>query len=284
MKEKILVLGATGMLGSSLFRRLMFGGYEVVGTERYNTSPLLRGNVDALQFDTVERAIEEEGPAAVVNCVGVIRQRPDGQDPLVCIPLNSLFPYLLFRACHRREIRLIHFSTDCVFSGKKLSPYEETDPSDATDMYGRSKFLGEVNEKGALTIRTSIIGHELRGKLSLVEWFLRQEGVVKGFSKAIYSGLPTVEISNILVHHILPNRSLSGLYQVSAEPISKYELLKLIAKIYGLKVDLEPNDTVVENKVLNSSRFRKETGWQPPAWDRLIQDMHNDFRESIRAQ
>ena len=171
-------------------------------------------------------------------------------------------------------------STDCVFSGKKGS-YAETDIADCADLYGQSKLLGEVsNEKHVLTIRTSIIGHELRGEHSLVSWFLKQKGSAKGYTKAIYSGLPTIELARIIRELILPKPKLSGLYHIASEPISKFDLLELIAKIYRKKITLSKSATPKINRSLNCERFQKATGYRPKSWQRLIEEMHADDLKS----
>jgi dTDP-4-dehydrorhamnose reductase len=166
-------------------------------------------------------------------------------------------------------------STDCVYPGDQ-GMYVESDPSDAKDLYGRSKFLGEVDYPNALTLRTSIIGHELDGCRSLVGWFLSQSGIITGYTKAIFSGLPTVEIARIIRDFILPNPSLRGLYHVSADPINKYDLLCLVAKTYGKDIDIRMDDKFVIDRSLDSSRFRKATGYLPKPWTELVASM-KDF-------
>jgi len=284
MLKKVLVLGATGMLGSTLWRRLPKFGYEVWGTVRGAGSERLVGDVDATNLLSIERAINEIRPEVVINCVGVIRQRQDGQDPVACISLNALFPHQLAALTKRAGTRLIHVSTDCVFSGKTEKPYLESDFADAKDIYGRTKYLGEVSDPGCITLRTSIIGHEQRGKLSLLEWFLSQTGPVKGYTEAIYSGLPTTELMRVIGEFVIPNERLTGLYQVSSDPISKYDLLLKINAIYHKGLSISSDNKVRENKSLDSTRFRKETGWFPPTWDQMIRDMHADFQPQNQLQ
>lgn len=171
---------------------------------------------------------------------------------------------------------MIHISTDCVFSGTKGN-YTESDVSDATDLYGRTKYLGEVEYPHCVTLRTSIIGHELRTDLSLVDWFLNQTGTVKGFTKAIYTGFPTVEMERIITNHVIPNEDLRGTYHVSSAPISKYDLLSLVKSVYRKQIDIEKFDNFVLDRSLDSSKFQLVTGYKPPSWDTMVEDMYADF-------
>lgn len=283
-KKRLLIIGAGGMLGSTLFRYFVARNeYNVTGTVR-SVSPLagfvtlnncnLISNVDVENSDHLLRVFDQVRPDIVVNCVGVVKQLAEAEDALASIPLNSLLPHVLARLCAVVGSRLIHISTDCVFSGQK-GEYHENDTPDARDLYGRSKLIGELDYPHALTIRTSLIGHELNGRRSLVNWFLDQEGTVKGFTKAIFSGLPTIEIANVLESHVFNNSKLHGLYHISADPISKYNLLVLINSIYSKNIDIIPDDSLVIDRSLNSTRFREATGYTPAPWPQLIQAMHN---------
>jgi dTDP-4-dehydrorhamnose reductase len=276
-----LVLGASGMLGHKLVQRLR-ERFEVFASIRSSFDQVARlgvfehertvDHVDAASFDTVIRAMAFSKPDAVINGIGIIKQLTAARDPLVTIKINSLFPHRLADLCRAAGARMIHISTDCVFSGKK-GMYREEDLSDAEDLYGRSKFLGEVSAPGALTLRTSIIGRELRGSNGLVEWFLSQRGAVRGFRRAIFSGLTTLVlvdlIGDILVHH----EDLSGLYHVSSDPINKYELLRLLSREYNRNLEIEPDDTVKIDRSLDSRRLRDATGFVPPPWPQMIEHM-----------
>ena len=288
--EKILIIGVTGMLGHTLFTALSTQkNREVSATARSREglsrwfSPELtkqiHPNTDADNFDSVLRVMADVKPAVVVNCVGIVKQLPAAKDPLVSIALNSLFPHRLALACKAVGARMIHISTDCVFSGTK-GRYTEKDPSDADDLYGKTKFLGEVAYPHCVTLRTSIIGHELKGKYGLVEWFLSQEGKVQGYTHAVYSGFPTVEIARIISDYVVPNAGLHGLFQVSSEPISKMELLKLVAKQYNKRVELVPCDDFRSDRSLDSGNFRKVTGYVPPSWPALVENMHRHWSEN----
>lgn len=279
-----LVLGASGMLGNAVLRFFAGSdGFRALGTvrsERWRSmlpAPLrdaVRVGVDVDSFDSVARCLAEARPDVVVNCVGVVKQLSDADDPLVAVPINSLLPHRLARACGDIGARLVHISTDCVFSGRK-GGYLEADFADADDLYGRSKYLGEVDYPHAITLRTSIIGHELDGARSLIGWFLAQSGTVKGYTRAVFSGLPTVELARVIRDFVVPNAELCGLYHVSAAPIAKYDLLRLVAAAYGKETMIVPDDSLVIDRSLDSSRFRAATGYRPPSWDSLVRSMHD---------
>jgi len=290
---KILILGASGMLGSTMFRWLSSDpSYEVWGSLRSDRSlrhlpeilhQRLVTNVEALDADALTSLFNEIRPDAVVNCVGVIKQVAVANDPLVVLPINAMLPHRLARICALAGARLIQISTDCVFSGRK-GQYREEDVSDAEDLYGKSKYIGELHDlPHAVTLRTSIIGHELESATSLVDWFLAQNGRVLGYSKAVFSGLPTVELARVLKEFVLPRPDLHGLYHVAAEPIAKLDLLRLIAAQYGKSIDIEPDDAVVIDRSLNGERFRRATGYVAPPWHDLVRYMYED-RQRTRGQ
>jgi dTDP-4-dehydrorhamnose reductase len=227
-------------------------------------------------FDSIIRAIEAVHPEVLVNCIGIVKQIPVAKDPLVSISINALFPHRLARLCRASGARLIHISTDCVFSGRKGN-YVEGDLADAEDLYGRTKFLGEVSYEGCLTIRTSMIGRELATSHGLVEWFLSQEGrTIKGYERAIFSGFTTIALSEVIVQVITEYPDISGIWHVASEPISKFELLSLVKRLYGLNIRIEPDETVVCDRSLNADRFRRATGLVPPKWEDMIQQMCKD--------
>lgn len=283
---KILVLGVTGMLGNAAFR--VFSSdprYEVWGTLR-NTATLadfppriheriLRG-VDVLDQDALVSTLVRIKPDVVVNCVGLIKQLADANDPLTALPINALLPHRLARLCELAGARLIHVSTDCVFSGRS-GGYLESDVSDAEDLYGKSKYIGELHDLPcAITLRTSIIGHELGSSYALVDWFLAQQGSVKGFTKAIFSGLPTVELARVMKDFVIPRPELFGLYHVAAEPIAKFDLLELVAAEYGKQIEIRPDAALKIDRSLDGSRFREATGYIAPSWNDLIRSMKAD--------
>ena len=280
---KILIFGISGMLGSAVYHRLSrSGGFDVIGTARAESvkaffpDDLREGivtDVDVLCDETLERVFTQVAPDLVINCVGLIKQLATADDPLVVLPINSMLPHRLAAVCREHDARLIHISTDCVFDGRKGN-YTESDASSATDLYGKSKYIGELHDKPhAVTLRTSIIGHELNSHNGLIEWFLSQTGTVNGFKRAIFSGLPTVELARVIAEYVIPQPNLYGLYHVSAEPISKFDLLSLVAKIYGKEIEILPETDVIIDRSLDSSRFRAATGYQAPAWPELVQMM-----------
>jgi dTDP-4-dehydrorhamnose reductase len=278
-----LVLGASGMLGNATLRYFAQSpGYSAVGSVRssdaMNLLPqALHSHVicgfDLDNLDGLVRLFARVRPDVVINCVGAVKQLATGGDPLVAIPINSLLPHRLVRLCKAAGARLIHVSTDCVFDGAK-GMYRENDVADATDLYGRSKLLGEVDDPSAVTLRTSFIGPELDGARGLLGWFLSQRNRVRGFARAIFSGLPTVELARVMRDFVIPKPDLRGVHHVSAAPISKYELLSLIANIYGNLIDIVPDDALVIDRSLDSTRFRGLTGYDPPAWPDLVRLMH----------
>lgn len=282
--QKVLVLGASGMLGNAVYR--YFGNHtshDVVGVVRSARSVSsifgeVRGQIveggDVENLDALVRIFDSHRPTIVINCVGLVKQLDDAKNPLAAIPINSVLPHRLARLCSLSNARLIHLSTDCVFSGGK-GLYTESDLPDARDVYGLTKLLGEVDYPNALTLRTSIIGHELSGAHSLISWFLAQESKVRGFSKAIFSGFPTVEIARIIDTYVIPQPELSGLYHLSAEPIDKFSLLELVAKTYKKAIRIDEDRSLVIDRSLDSSRFRVATGFQPDDWPTLVKRMHD---------
>lgn len=282
-KSIILVLGATGMLGSAVLRFFAQSpGYSVFGSARSSSAlsslpKALHGQIvsgiDVLSMDGLVELFERVRPDIAINCIGLVKQLSGGGDPLAALPLNSLFPHRLLRVCKLSRTRLIHVSTDCVFDGTK-GMYTESDPANARDTYGLSKFLGELCDPQAITLRTSIIGPELNSAHGLVGWFLSQSTVVNGFTRAIFSGLPTVELARVMRDFVIPRTDLTGLYHVSSEPISKYDLLLLVAREYGKTIEIVPDNTLSIDRSLDSTRFRDVTSYAPPTWPRLVRVMH----------
>jgi dTDP-4-dehydrorhamnose reductase len=222
--------------------------------------------VDALDFQTVEEAFDKAKPSVAVNCVGIVKQHTLAKDPVACLTVNALFPHRLAELCGRFGARLIHISTDCVFDGKR-GGYSESDPSNAEDLYGKTKALGEVQSDGALTLRTSIIGRELESASGLVEWFLSHNGgAVKGYTRARFSGLTTLALSQVIKTVILERPSLSGLYQVAADAIDKCTLLRMVRDAFGAQIEIRPDDSVAIDRTLDGRRFLHDSGIAPPHW------------------
>ena len=283
-KPTILVLGITGMLGSTLFKILSKEKkWQVLGTARnkaalkYFTPALSKNIITGVQGDNFEALTDLltlKQPDLVINCIGVVKQKLAASQALETVRLNTLLPHHLAQITKKIKSRLILISTDCVFSGQKGN-YKESDTPDCTDLYGQSKLGGEVtNLKHVLTIRTSIIGHELNLQQSLLDWFLNQKKAVPGYTQAIFSGLPTDELSRIIRELIIPNKELSGLYHISAKPISKYRLLNLIAQIYDKKIKIIEQPLPAIDRSLNCEKFIKKTHYRIKDWKTLIAKMH----------
>ena len=262
------------MLGHTLLRRLS-SGFEVVGTFRNEVPEVLRGfhfltGVEAERLDTVSAAVARTQPDAVVNCIGVIKQHNPSRMELVHV--NALFPHQLSRICDSAGARLIHFSTDCVFSGL-TGNYREDSKPDPVDDYGRSKLLGEM-ESGALTIRTSFVGREVGSSRSLVEWLYSQRGGrIRGFRKAVYSGLTTFETARVVSRVLTDLRDLTGVWHVSSDPISKFDLLSMINREADLNIEIEPDETFCCDRTLESSRFRKKVPYLCPEWSVMVREL-----------
>jgi dTDP-4-dehydrorhamnose reductase len=279
-----MILGISGMLGSAAYRLFASSpDFFVLGCSRsleglaafprYDTARMI-GGIDIADFDRLIDVFAEERPDVVINCVGVIKQLAAAHDPLISIAINSLFPHRLARLCAASNARLIHISTDCVFNGRRGN-YRESDSPDAEDLYGRSKLLGEVDYPNAVTLRTSIVGHEIGSNVSLIDWFLSQPGLeVRGYRNAIYTGLPTVELARVIRDTVIHRPELRGVWHVSSDPISKYDLLRLVAKTYSKNIEILPDDAVRIDRSLDSTRFRTATGYVAPPWAELVKLMH----------
>jgi dTDP-4-dehydrorhamnose reductase len=280
---KVLVLGVSGMLGHTAFRVLreefgliVHGAGRSAALRRFfpeDVQEQIHTGVDVNDWDALIGLLVKVRPDAVVNCVGIVKQLASAKDPLVALPINSLLPHRLARACALMSARLVHISTDCVFSGK-AGGYTEDSPCDAEDLYGRSKLLGEViSEENAVTLRTSIIGPELASRNGLVNWFLSTSGQVPGFTRSIFSGLTTNELSRVIGDRVLARPGLHGLWHVSSRPISKYDLLETLRSAYRHPVDIAPDPSLIIDRSLDSSRFQAETGYKPPDWTEMVTRM-----------
>ncbi len=279
---RILILGGKGMLGHRLCQELG-PRHDVAATIRRSDGPgpvpeQVFADVDVREFAGVKRAFESFRPEAVVNAVGIVKQRPEARDPLPSLEVNAVFPHRLAELCGAAGTRVIHFSTDCVFSGKRGN-YRETDPPDPTDLYGRTKLLGEIGAPH-LTLRTSIIGPEKERQQGLVEWFLARRGTVKGYRRAIFSGLTTVEMARVVELLLTQHPGLSGLYHLAARPIDKHALLETLAKALGRDdVRIEPVDEPAIDRSLNAEAFSSATDYAPPSWDDMLTELAQDIRQ-----
>lgn len=282
---RVLILGGSGMLGHKLWQTFS-KRFDTHVTFRQAPSFYTRyglfeaaravGHVSALDFDSVVRAFAAARPAAVVNCIGIVKQAAVAKDPHMSISVNALFPHRLAQLCRASGARLIHISTDCVFSGRK-GDYAETDTPDADDLYGRTKFLGEVGDENCLTLRTSMIGRELAGSHGLVEWFLAQRGGrVRGFRRAVFSGFTTNALADVLAEIIAARPDLRGIWNIAAAPVNKFDLLTLVKQAYELDVEIEPDETFFCDRSLDGSRFREVAGIRAPSWPEMIGRMRAD--------
>ncbi len=276
---KILVLGASGMIGNAVLRTMIehsrwkvWGSIRNGDARRYFSPQVgesLIEDIDLNNWDCVTRLFEKIRPDVVINCAGLTKHKVQADNPLTALPINALMPHRMANLCRLVDARFIHVSTDCVFSGDSGS-YKETDLTDARDIYGKSKALGEVVDGGVITLRTSTIGHELRTRDGLLEWFLAQEGSCKGYTKAIFSGMPSVLFAKVIRDVVIPNENLFGLYHVGAEPIDKFSLLELIAQAYGKDIEIAPDENLVINRSLDTEKFRQATGYVAPSWIDMI--------------
>lgn len=282
---RVMVLGVTGMLGNAVFKTLaddptleVWGTLRLEAGKRFfheRTWPRLRSGIDVLDRDVLAALFGRVRPDVLINCTGLVKQLATANDPLVILPINAMFPHQLAGMCAASGSRLIQLSSDCVFSGRKGN-YDESDIPDADDLYGKSKAIGELLDyPRTITLRTSGIGHELTTNRGLLEWFLSQQGEVEGFARAIYSGLPSFELARVIKDFVLPRPEMRGLYHVSAKPIAKLDLLRLIADAYGKDIIITPNQTFAVDRSLNSRRFGEATGYVAAEWPELIALMHS---------
>jgi len=281
---RVLVLGATGLLGRVVFHVLnekkdwfVFGTVRTGESKRF-FAPWLKRNlvvvVDVLEHAELKKLFEQTKPDVVINCISLAKQLLNEGRPVDIIPIYALLPHHLAHLCSLTGARLVHISTDGVFSGSK-GQYIEDDIPDARDLYGLCKFMGEVIAEHAIILRTSMIGPELQGTNGLLAWFLAQREKCNCFSKVIFSGLPTVVLAKIIRDYVIPNPELFGVYHVAAEPITKFDLLKLIAEKYGKTIELVAVNQPVCDRSLNPMRFREATGYIAPDWLELIRTMHD---------
>ena len=279
---RLLILGGSGMLGHQLWRGL-HAQHDTWVTLRRPVADFTAHNLfdeaKAIQVDDItddtalDQVLGQAKPDAVINCVGLIKQHDEASDEALAMRVNAEFPHRLAKRCGETGARLIHFSTDSVFAGTRGN-YTEDDPADATDLYGQSKHRGEVTGPQCVTLRTSVIGHELGTNLALLDWFISQRSqTVNGFKKAIYSGFTTLEMARIIERILTRHPRLSGMWHVASEPISKFDLLQLCREKLGWEGIIEPNDEFVCDRSLNGDRFNEATGYDPPGWKAMISEL-----------
>lgn len=282
MLTKILIIGGSGMLGNTLLRffsrkknfdvSTTIRSSKLLGISNKSCNYQLFNNIHLEDKKDISKVFDQVRPDVVINCAAVIKHSNESIDHLKVLLLNTILPHYLAKLSENFNARLIHFSTDCVFLGSKGN-YNESDFPDALDFYGRSKLLGEINYPNTITIRTSLVGHELNSTKNLIEWFLMQNHEIKGYNEAIFSGLSTFEVAKVIDTYILPNKKLEGLYHLSSQPISKYGLLLLVKKIYKKSIGIIKDHSLKINRSLDSSRFCKATNYVSKPWDLMIQEM-----------
>jgi len=287
---KVLVIGASGMLGGSITRYLSkTKKYEVLSTVRTESQKKVLNewgiknvksciNINCDDMSNLEKIVKEFKPQYIINCVGIIKQLGTKINIDEYIEINSILPHKLSLIGDKYNAKLIHFSTDCVFSGL-VGNYVESDMVDAKDIYGKTKYLGEINNPYHLTLRTSIIGHEVNRKISLIDWFLAQNKTVNGFTKAFFTGMPSVYIAEILHKEILNRGNITGLYHLGVNPIDKYTLLNIVKKQYNKKIEIIKNNDYKINRSLNSNKIKKIIKQDEKSWEELIKKMHNEYKE-----
>lgn len=276
-KKKILILGSAGMLGHQIFNFFNNKNYLVKGICKRNKSVPNKFfknkhflNLDLEKFDLLENTIHKYRPDFIINCAGVIKQKSYLYDKNKIFLINACLPNYLRILSKKLKYKLIHISTDCVYDGKKGN-YKEDDVINSTDDYGLSKALGEVFSDNCITLRTSIIGHELKQCNGLLEWFLKQKKVY-GFKKAFFSGLTTLELSKV-IEKLLKKKINNGIYNVASKKISKYELLVLINKIYDKNITILPSNKLKIDRSLNGKLFEKKTNIKISSWKKMIVEM-----------
>jgi dTDP-4-dehydrorhamnose reductase len=284
---RILILGGDGMLGHQLLRHFSAHHDTRVtlrqALEHYSRYGLFKsdnayGAIDARSTDSLRKVLADFRPEAVINAIGLVKQRPVAQEAIPNIEINALLPHKVALLCMEVGARLVHMSTDCVFSGSR-GCYREADRPDSDDLYGLSKLLGEVHAPHCITLRTSLIGPELSRKTGLLEWFLAQKGTVHGYRRTIFSGFTTIELSRIIEKILLQFPEGGGLYHVSSAPISKLDLLSLIKEKLNLPLQIIPDDRAHCDRSLDSTRFRADFGYEPPSWDTMLEELTKNILE-----
>ena len=278
---RILILGIDGMIGHKIAQSLSYD-YEVIGSSRKNinlediglTKGLLFNN-DFLKND-YDTFLNKILPDIIINCIGITTRRGISNNSLNTDFINNQFPHKILEWTSKKNKKLIHFSTDCVFSGKKGN-YLDGDQPDAEDIYGLSKAKGEINSENALTIRCSMIGREIYNHTELFEWLYSMKNKeIKGYTNVIYSGVTTFWMGQVINKLLSENMNLNGIYNIASKPISKYELLFKLSNVFKLNVNIIPNPNIKSNKVLISKKFTEITGINIPNWDELIGEFKND--------
>jgi len=283
--KRVLVLGVNGLIGHTMYRKLKQEGFEVFGTMRrakiefmqydFLQADTIIDGLDVQEISNVSEVILQIQPSVVVNCIGITRRKDEISNSIQAIKINALLPHQIAKICQDMSIRMIHLSTDCVFSGD-FGLYTEDSIPDASDMYGRTKAMGEVlDNPNCLTLRSSFLGTEISDRTELLEWLLSQKGrTIKGYTKAIYSGVSTVYLSSVITEILRHYPQLSGLYQIAPDtPISKYDLLCIAKNAFNIDVEIVENDSFVSDKSLSGARLKKVMNYRVPSWHDMLQEL-----------
>lgn len=284
---RIIILGGTGMLGHMLWQHFSLCMPDTYTTIRHNRnryekygffkSKNVIDSLDVNDFKELTGVLKCVRPDIILNCIGVTKRRKEANVAIQSITINALFPHKLAAWGYENSAKVINFSTDCVFDGDQGNYDEESLPN-ATDLYGKTKALGEIQGTNALTLRSSFIGTELDAGTELLEWFLSQTGTVKGYKNAIYSGFTTLELSRIVENILINYPTAHGIYNISSDAISKYDLLMLIREKMCLNVDVVPDENFCCKRNLDSTKFRNEFDYKPPTWEAMIEELSNTFK------
>jgi dTDP-4-dehydrorhamnose reductase len=285
-KKRILILGGTGMLGHTLWERLSRRFPDTYTTIRkdkgdYEDDHLFGSvrvidHIDVMDFQILEGALRVIRPDVILNCIGITKRQEGPQNPVPSIILNAMLPHKLAKLAENVNAKLIHFSTDCVFDGR-AGRYSDDAPTNAADLYGRTKALGEVTGNNVLTLRSSFLGKELREGTELLEWFLSQKNAVRGYRNAIYTGLTTLELCRVIEKLLLDYPDASGLYNVSSEPINKFDLLRLIGEKMHRSIEIIPDESFHCDRSLDSEKFRRDFGYTPPPWTKMVDELSQEY-------
>ena len=282
---KILILGASGMIGIAIYNQLVKNdNFQVIGTTSNLQSKIFLENkkqlgsikiFDFLKEKKIKEFLKSINPEIIINCAGIIKQNPSIDNKINTIFLNSILPNQISMVASKENIKFIHISTDCVFSGKRGS-YLETENPDPVDLYGRTKLIGETNNSRDLILRTSLVGHELYTKNGLLEWFLSQDIKCKGFKKAFFSGLTTIAFAKLVEKILLNKLDLKGLYHVSSSVISKFDFLNKVKVIYKKNIEIEEDNKFFIDRSLNGTALEKKINYKPDTWDHMIEQMFEE--------
>jgi dTDP-4-dehydrorhamnose reductase len=283
---KVLIFGATGMLGRALVK-LLAGQKDInlYASQHITKESIVRPKVNYVVCDVLDSTMLNDvfhkiRPEVVVNCISPPRSSIRSNNVLDLVPICSLLPHRLQLLCLEFNTRFIHISTDAIFSGIS-GFYDEMDRPDPIDTYGRAKLLGEVSSNNSITLRTSMIGHENGVGEGLLDWFMTQKNTCKCYRKVIFSGLPVCILAKVIKEYLITNDNLHGIFNVAAEPISKYALLSLVADIYHLPIIVLPDDNIKMDRSLSPLKFHKATGFVAPSWGEMVSAMYMDYVESL---